>query len=303
MKCKTVNSHGEFFSKYIRKLNKDGFAWCTYCRSELNYSKKGKGILMRHSKTNVHTKNRKTIQLTTPLPNAYQCVKDKIDGKSTITSTSNTIEIPYGTSQNVQESLGDAAHFSDVNQPSIKFPEAFVDRTAHAEAFVCSFIAEHTLPLSMAPHLINFAKVMCIDNKVLDKLTMERQTATYKIRYGLAALEHKRLINDMQANAFSLNIDESTTKASKKRILNILVSYYSEELKKPVCNLYASIEMTIVNAQTVFEAVRDQLVFDNVPFCNLISVLSDSANYMRGEHNGFQSKLREVAQHMLDVGH
>ena len=93
----------------------------------------------------------------------------------------------------------------------------FPDRVTHAEAFVCSFIAEHSLPLAMAPHLINFAQVMSVDSQALSKLTMERQTATYKIRYGLAELEHKRLVNDMKNNAFSLNIDESTSKSSKKK--------------------------------------------------------------------------------------
>ena len=105
----------------------------------------------------------------------------------------------------------------------------------------------------------------------------------------------------MKNNSFSLNIDESTSKSSKERVLNILVSYFCEQLQKPICNLYASIEMTVVNAQTVFEAVRDQFASDNIPLLNLVSVLTDSANYMRGEHNGFQSKLREANPQILDI--
>ena len=135
----------------------------------------------------------------------------------------------------------------------------------------------------------------------MNNLKLERQTATYKIKYGLAKLEHQRLVNTMKNNSFSLNIDESTSKSSKERVLNILVSYFCEQLQKPICNLYASIEMTVVNAQTVFEAVRDQFASDNIPLLNLVSVLTDSANYMRGEHNGFQSKLREANPQILDI--
>ena len=79
-----------------------------------------------------------------------------------------------------------------------------------------------------------------------------------------------------------MNIDESTSKSSKQKVLNILVSYFCDKLQKPVCNLYASIEMTVVNAQTVFEAVRDQFASDQIPLLNLVSVLTDSVNYMRG---------------------
>ena len=93
----------------------------------------------------------------------------------------------------------------------------------------------------MAPHLINFAKTIAIDKIALNNLKMERQTATYKIRYGLAELEHQRLVNTMQNNSFSLNIDESTIKSSKQRVLNILVSYFCDKLQKPICNLYIGV--------------------------------------------------------------
>lgn len=130
---------------------------------------------------------------------------------------------------------------------------------------------------------------------------MERQTATYKLRYGLSALEHVRLVSVMKTTPFSLNIDECTSKASKKRILNILVSFFCETSCKCVCQLYASIEMVVVNANTVFEAVRDRFIHDEIPFTNLISVLSDSAAYMRGSLNGFHAKLRQIAPHVLDI--
>ena len=105
----------------------------------------------------------------------------------------------------------------------------------------------------------------------------------------------------MRTSVFSINLDECTSKGSKKRILNVLVCFHSTTLEKSACQLYTSIEMTIVNSETVFNAVMDQFRSDDIPMANIISVLSDFAAYMRGSVNGFQAKLREVAPHLIDI--
>ena len=166
---------------------------------------------------------------------------------------------------------------------------------------ICVFLAEHTSFLSIAPQLIELAQELASDGAALKKLHMERQTATYKLRHGLSALGHVRLVSFLKNNPFSINIDESTSKACKKRILNILVCYFCEKSHKCVCHLYASIQMSVVNASTVFEAVLGKFRHDEIPLSNLVSVLSDSAAYMRGSLNGFHAKLREVAQQILDI--
>ena len=56
-----------------------------------------------------------------------------------------------------------------------------VDRRTHAEARTISFIAEHSLPLSIAPNLVDFAKEMAPDKKALDGITMGRKSASYKL--------------------------------------------------------------------------------------------------------------------------
>ncbi|KAK3772724.1 hypothetical protein RRG08_013417 [Elysia crispata] len=60
--------------------------------------------------------------------------------------------------------------------------------------------------------------------------------------------------------------------------------------------------MAIVNSDTVLEAVSRQMLKDGIPFDNLMSVLSDSASYMRGNENGFKKKSKENhAPHLLDI--
>ena len=42
------DDNNDYFSKYVRKLKKDGVAWCLYCKEELKYNNKGRGALARH---------------------------------------------------------------------------------------------------------------------------------------------------------------------------------------------------------------------------------------------------------------
>ena len=48
---KEADDNGDFLSRYIRKLNKDGVAWCTFCECELKYSNRGRQTFIAHSKT------------------------------------------------------------------------------------------------------------------------------------------------------------------------------------------------------------------------------------------------------------
>lgn len=110
---------------------------------------------------------------------------------------------------------------------------------------------------------------------------------TRKLVDEVHAIEHKRLVNIMKITPFSLNIDESTVKSSKKRILNVPVCLYDEAVQKSVTFIYRAIEMWTVNAETVYEAVKGSLISDDIPLTNLVLVLTDSAAYMRGWHQGW----------------
>lgn len=180
-------------------------------------------------------------------------------------------------------------------------PPSFKDRVAQQEAMICAFLAEHTLPLSLAPHVVKLAQALSSDHKALQSLSMERCTATYKLKQGLHEVTRKRIVNKMRETPFSINLDEATSKSNKKRILNILVCFFDSELGESVTHLYASLELTIVNATTVHAAVVEKFKEDNISLDNLVSSLSDSAAYMRGSQNGFEAKLRADAPHLLMI--
>ena len=54
------------------------------------------------------------------------------------------------------------------------------------EGMVLSFIPEYSLPFSSARNIVELVKEMMRDPKAANKLQVARQTASYKMRHGLA---------------------------------------------------------------------------------------------------------------------
>ena len=59
----------------------------------------------------------------------------------------------------------DEATCTSRKENSIRKIVSAEDREAHAQAFVVSFIAEHSLPFTMSPHLIRFAQTLSSDSE------------------------------------------------------------------------------------------------------------------------------------------
>lgn len=293
---------GGYFSDIFRKLKEPGFVYCTTCTDRINYGSSGKKALLAHVKRPSHLKKQKEKKADSltqpPLAAMFQKLKSLEEGKS----PSSISSLPYGAPENVVEQLPAVGGSTSADQSSLPRLVSMADRQSHQEALICTFIAEHSLSLSLAPHLVSLCQELSRDHQALQGLKLERTSATCKLKEGVSGVLRKRLVSHMKESPFSVNVDESTLKSNKARVLNILVCYFDEQIGKSVTHLYASLEMTIVNAETVFTTVVDQFKDDDIPFeKNLVSVLSDSAAYMRGEKNGFQKKMKEVVPNMLDI--
>ncbi|KAG1714420.1 DNA-directed RNA polymerase III subunit RPC1 [Nymphon striatum] len=168
------------------------------------------------------------------------------------------------------------------------------------KAMVLGVIAEHSLPLSMAPVLIGLSKKLAKDSKALTKLSLDRTTAAYKLRFGLADTMLARTIENIKQVPFSLNMDESTSK-NLLRVFTILVSYYSDSSHEVVVEHLASVSLIKVASAPLFEQITGLFDKYNLPWENLMSVLMDSCNVMRGSKTGLEVRLREKASHLLDI--
>ena len=275
------DNNGDFLSFYIRKPKVPGQAYCLYCKDHINYGARGKSCFLVHAKRKKHISQRNLKLSNQTLPASYQI------------RTGEQNRQPQGVF--VASSTGYITVTPE--QPNV----SNLDRQSNAEAMLLSFVAEHNLPMSMIPSLISFAQEMARDPGALSSLRMSRPCGTYKMTDGLAQALRSKLVHDLQRYKFSINLDECTSNANK-RILTVLVSYYSEEEEKVIVQHYLSTDLIFVNAESVFRAVAESFERDNIPMNNLVASLSDSAAYMRGSKSGFETLLRVQAPHLLDIG-
>ena len=140
------------------------------------------------------------------------------------------------------------------------------------------------------------------DRPALQGVNMDHATATYKLREGLSVYQQCELIKKLKKSNFSINIDECTATNSHKRVFSILVSFYDEILKKVVTEHYESVECILMNSLTLLQKIDYLFKQDGIPWEDLISDLSDNTNYMQGKKSGLDTKLREKAPNMLDIG-
>lgn len=176
-----------------------------------------------------------------------------------------------------------------------------VDRVANAEAMVLSFMSEHSLSSAKVPHLIALAKGLAHDKKALDSLAMDRTTASYKLTHGLAKTFKDEIVTKLQNNYFSMNIDEATS-SNNLKVLPVLVSFFCPDKQKVVIHHLESLSIIKVNSESLFQALSS--LFDNlkIPWSNLMSILMDSCNVMRGSKKGLEQLIRKrKAPHLIDI--
>lgn len=162
-----------------------------------------------------------------------------------------------------------------------------------------TFLAEKSLPFSIAPDLLELVKEMSKDRKALNRISMHRNAASYKTRFGIAKTMKEALFEDLQTEFFSLNLDESTN-SSNQKIVSVLVNYMTKDGNLSTKHL-SSYCVDSVNSETIFQGLVQIFDKNNIPWQNLISVLLDSCNVMRGENAGLEVKIRSKCPHLLDI--
>lgn len=122
-------------------------------------------------------------------------------------------------------------------------------------------MANHSLPFTMAPVLFDLAQELAKDPKALSGNSMDRTSASYKMRFGMAETIRSRTIANMQNGYFSLNIDELTSN-NLQRVLAVLVSYSSSVQKEVAVEHLTSVSLVSVNSESLFDELV-QIFTDN----------------------------------------
>ncbi|XP_057322538.1 uncharacterized protein LOC130665927 [Microplitis mediator] len=102
----------------------------------------------------------------------------------------------------------------------------------------------------------------------------------------------KDLISDIGISPFSLIIDESTDVARKK-VLCIIIRYYSHQKKIIVTTFYRLIKISDASANGIYSALTSQLKADKLPIENLVGIGVDGASVMVGCNQSVVSLLRK----------
>ena len=126
--------------------------WCSCLKDHANRFK-------------AHERNRHIFRSNHSLPEAMQAVCSKIPG--TVSSSSSS-SLPYGAAHNIEQEQSRSR--IDLGVASVPKPVSFKDMVTHQESLICSYLAEHTLSLSMAPHLIELAQELASDGAAMKKL-------------------------------------------------------------------------------------------------------------------------------------
>lgn len=149
--------------------------------------------------------------------------------------------------------------------------------------------------------IVQTACELAKDPRALSCVKLERKTAGYKLTHGLGKTFSEDTAIALQSQPFSLNIDESTSN-SDKRMLAVLASYFSVEQKKVVVEHLRSVEVFKVDTKSILAALDSLFTDMKLPWKNLVSILMDSCNVMRGSKNGLEVQIRrERAPNLLDI--
>ena len=175
-----------------------------------------------------------------------------------------------------------------------KLPEPLTpvsDHVINSEAMLLAFLAEKSLPFTLASEILELAKNLSKGRKALSQMKMKRTAATYKLEYGLAKTFQEQLYEDLRKNFFSLNIDESTSSNSQK-IVTVLV-YVLNNNTEIVTKHLSSFSVIKRNSESLFQGIIDIFERNNIPWPNLISVLLDLCNVMRGEKSWARNETQD----------
>ena len=105
------------------------------------------------------------------------------------------------------------------------------------------------------------------------------------MQYGLSKTIMEKTVQNMQKVPFSLNIDEASS-TNHKKVLSILVNYFSDEEQKVVTEHLTSVDMLTVTSESLYNTLVALFEEHSIPWGNLVSILMDSCAVMRGSKTG-----------------
>ena len=105
----------------------------------------------------------------------------------------------------------------------------------------------------MAHHTVELANEMICDPIAAKKSRLAGRTVSYKLRYELA-MGFENWLKNLKKGFFSSNQDEVTSTTHHK-VLTLLVSYFCEHKTDIIVEHLTSLNLPIINSETVYDTV------------------------------------------------
>jgi len=137
-------------------------------------------------------------------------------------------------------------------------------------------------------------------SQILSDFKIHRTKCSMILKNVVALCLLDNLVQDVGDSLFFIIIDESTDVASDK-LLCTIIKYFSNQRRNIVITFYRLILISQYNAERLFNAVKNQLIIDNLCINNLIRIGIDGANVMVGAHHIFATLLKAVVPDIIVV--
>lgn len=168
-----------------------------------------------------------------------------------------------------------------------------------AELKIAAYVAEHS-SVNAVDHLGVVIRDLDSASSVLQDIKLHRTKCTALIKTVIAPCFLQELLEEVGDSHYSMIIDE-TTAVDTKKIMCIIIRFFSEKQNKIVTQLYRLIEIEAGDATSLSTAFKTQLMADGLSLDKLLGIGVDGANVMVGEHHSFSSILKEQNPELVTI--
>ncbi len=176
---------------------------------------------------------------------------------------------------------------------------------------LASFIAEHNLPLTISPFLLELLKSRAPQNieetKSLQEMRLGATKCTNIVRQGVGLFHAKELVEILRQKKFSIIPDETTDVSTAKQ-LAMCVMYVNDDLK-PVNRFLDIVEATDTGAKGLYQSMKMSLEEKSIPLSNIIGYSSDTCNVMFGANlsvascNSTEERYPTCCHHQMQLSY
>ncbi|KAK2174862.1 hypothetical protein NP493_770g00010 [Ridgeia piscesae] len=175
------------------------------------------------------------------------------------------------------------------------------EKARDAELIYLHHIEAHGIPPHVASCTTLLFKQMFPDSKIAEKFTFSDSKQGYEITHGLGQHYNTRLVNRLQQEYFSINIDESTV--LKTNQLAITVRYFHRGVKRVVTEHYKTVEIGKKDADSLVSVLHETFTADGIDYkSQLLHIETDSCPAMRGVRGGVITKMKTKVEYLYDLG-